>query len=654
MNQFVLEKQELMLSRWRDLVNTGALKPVGVSTIIVESWEECYNAGLDPYQKISFIKHKKTPQNLSNKVQTYLTLFYPIMKQAMNSIKGAGFQLYLVDQNACVLECIPDSGKIIDNWSEYSLGTNALSIAIIKQQNAQVIGAEHYCYAFHNSVSSAVPIFDAQGYLFGALGLIGSINEDHSHVFSVLSKAADKMMDRMTIKELNNKLSSLSETLNQVTSSVTDGIMILNTEGIIKSVNSTTENITGRESQEIIGFNFRDLCENFPLINQNDDEPLANIDALLKSFNKKYHCKTSIQMIEDKDEDIAGSIVFIRKNDTAVTKSTKCPHSKQYGFNSIMGKSKKLLECIHIAHMAVNNMSNVLLQGESGTGKDIIAQAIHHESPRRNGPFIAVNCGAIPPGLVSSELFGYVDGAFSGAKRGGQPGKFEAAKGGTLFLDEIGDMPLEAQVALLRVLEERKVIRVGSFKEIPVDVRVICATNKNLYAEVYAGRFREDLYFRINVIFIYIPPLRERDQDILLLIKYYLARLGASTEYINKIIKSPLAEELMQYQWPGNVRELQNVIERLMYIGKEPDLIRLKDLHLKINKLDSLSSSCITSTSNYNNEKYKDRKKQLIMLDESNEIKALMKKHNGNVTRVAAEMGFSRVTLYRKLKLYDI
>lgn len=649
MNHVDMKEQELLLSKWNNLVSHGELNPAGVSTVIVESWGNCYNAGLDPYKKIKFVNHIEKPSKIANKVQAYLSLFYPIMKQAIDSIKGSGFQLYLVDRNACVLKCIANHGRLIDNWSEERVGTNALSIAVLKQETAQVAGAQHYCSALHESVSSAIPVFDLQGNLFGALGLIGPVGEDHSHVLSVLVKAVDKMMDDITIKELNSKLISTSEVLKRLSNSVNDGIMILNAEGIVEYANLIAEQIIGKKSREIIGAHFRDLCKGCSIIKpEYNDDPFVNIDFLIKNFNSK----TTIEMIKDQNGDIAGAVIFVHRDDKTV--KTKVHYPKQHGFNSIMGKSKKLSDCIHIARMAVDNMSNVLLQGESGTGKDIIARAIHYESSRRDGPFIAVNCGAIPPGLVSSELFGYVDGAFSGAKRGGQAGKFEAARGGTLFLDEIGDMSLEAQVALLRVLQERKVTRVGDFEEIPVDVRVICASNKNLYEEVSAGRFREDLYYRINVIFVYIPPLRERDQDIILLTKYYLTRMGASVEFINKFIPSPLAEELRQYQWPGNVRELQNIVERLMIIGKEPDLIRLKDLQLNINQENTMPLPHISSSSGGNEKSYKARKRQLIMLDESNEIKSLMKKHNGNITRVAAEMGFSRVTLYRKLKLYDI
>ena len=195
-----------------------------------------------------------------------------------------------------------------------------------------------------------------------------------------------------------------------------------------------------------------------------------------------------------------------------------------YTFKDIVTNSPSMEEAIHLAKMAAVSMSNVLLEGESGTGKEVFAQAIHSESQRRNGPFVAVNCGAIPRELIGSELFGYTEGAFTGARKGGKLGKFELATGGTLFLDEIGDMPLEQQVSLLRVLQEKNITRIGDSRIIPVDVRVICATNKNLWQEVEAGNFRADLYYRLNVINITIPPSGS-GRKILFLFDYFLSKI---------------------------------------------------------------------------------------------------------------------------------
>lgn len=647
LNQVVLSKRDL-LSEWEQFIKTGSINPVGLNPIINDSWRRSYNAGVDPYQDMPYVTYKNKPDMCSEKLSTLISISYPIVDQTYNIIKGSGFHLFLVDEHACLVECIPVTRTIIDNWSEDVLGTNAIGTAIITRQTVQINGVEHYCHALHGLTTSAVPIIDCEGNLYGALGLIGPVYEDHSHVLSTLLKAVDKMKDCLTIDELSHKYMSVSKSLNRIIDSVPDGVVVLNSIGIIESVNTEGERILGKKTLDLRGLHFYNLVDH-PSENSYEDYPFNNMDCFLDNLNNKYHCETTIQMIKDEKDHIANVLIFIRNNICANINEYK-HHSSKPGFNNIMGKSKKLLASINVARIAADNMSNILLQGESGTGKDIFAQAIHNESPRRNGPFVAINCGAIPHELVSSELFGYVDGAFSGARRGGAPGKFEAAKGGTLFLDEISDMPLESQVALLRVLQDRKVTRIGDFKEIPVDIRIICATNRNLYQEVAAGKFREDLYYRINVISVNIPPLRERPEDITLLTKYYLAGMGLSSEFIAKIINSPLMEDLVHYQWPGNVRELQNIIERLVCITDKKDSIRLSDLNLNI-----IADTCENCIIDCNEKKpYKHRKQQIIMLDEANQIKTLMEKHHGNVSQVAREMGYSRVTMYRKLKLYDI
>lgn len=215
-----------------------------------------------------------------------------------------------------------------------------------------------------------------------------------------------------------------------------------------------------------------------------------------------------------------------------------------------------------MAKLAASSVSTVLLNGESGTGKELFAQAIHNASSRRRGPFIAINCGALPRDLIESELFGYDEGAFTGARKGGQLGKFEFANGGTIFLDEIGDMPLETQVKLLRVLQERQITRLGGHKAIPVDIRVIAATNRNLEQLVEQGNFRSDLFYRLNVMSITIPPLRERAEDTVLLTQNMLRKISKKLNKKIVRISTGFFQSIRNYSWPGNVRQLENVLER--------------------------------------------------------------------------------------------
>jgi DNA-binding NtrC family response regulator len=256
----------------------------------------------------------------------------------------------------------------------------------------------------------------------------------------------------------------------------------------------------------------------------------------------------------------------------------KAELTRQYDFGQLIGRSERMKDVFEAAQRVAPTHATVLLGGESGTGKGMLARAIHINSPRRDGPFIKINCSAIPENLMEAELFGYEKGAFTGAMKS-HPGKFEQADGGTVFLDEIGDVPMPIQVKLLRVLQEKEFERLGGTKTIRVSVRIIAATNQDLRAALEQGSFREDLYYRLNVVPIDIPPLRERREDIAFLIDHFLKRFAADTGDRIRGISSEAVEMLAGYRWPGNVRELENIIQRAMVMAKS-DVIGVEDIHL--------------------------------------------------------------------------
>jgi len=315
--------------------------------------------------------------------------------------------------------------------------------------------------------------------------------------------------------------------------------------------------------------------------------------------------------------------------------------SAMHHFSDIVTRNKSMKELISYAEAIAPGNATVLIEGESGTGKELFAQAIHNKSLRAAGPFVAVNCGAIPENLIESEFFGYVEGAFTGAVKGGRAGKFEQANGGTLFLDEIGEMPLSQQVALLRVLETKRVSRIGGYVEIPVDVRIICATNTNLKKAVEGGRFRKDLYYRLNVINLKIPPLRERKDDVLLLMGAFIRMFGRHRFDKEIAFRDEHIIALYEYDWPGNVREVQNIVERMMYIpAGEGNLIAntileaVEQQREKQNRAENSGARCDVLT----------EKDQVIKLREDCE---------GNISMMARKMGVSRNTMYRRIKKYE-
>lgn len=324
-------------------------------------------------------------------------------------------------------------------------------------------------------------------------------------------------------------------------------------------------------------------------------------------------------------------------------KSEKNRRAK-YFFKDIVGDSSESNSIKNLAKKSANTNSNVLIVGESGTGKELYAHSIHNASNRRLGPFIKINCGAIPAELLESELFGYEDGAFTGAKKGGKKGKFELANGGTIFLDEIGDMPMCMQVKLLRVIQEREVEKVGGNILKKIDVRIIAATNKNLEKLVEKNKFREDLYYRLNVIRINVPSLRERKEDILLisdfLVKKVSDRLGICIKGISKEAK----EYLCNYNWPGNIRELENVIERSANL-LDSDLV-IKPKHLPKEILKGYVVKAPTKENKY--------LKDIISEVEKEVICNCLEKNNGNKNKTSKILGISRANLYKKISEYNI
>ncbi|HQD90762.1 MAG: sigma 54-interacting transcriptional regulator [Syntrophomonadaceae bacterium] len=490
--------------------------------------------------------------------------------------------------------------------------------------------------------------------MLGAYGITERI-----HAQTQLQKAYDHLdqLVQERTKELtisNQALMLKEKLLMDIISNMSDGVIIISRQGEIEFINQTLKIMLGRTSVDI-----REQLSYEKLVadNKNLEKMLTKKQAfrdeeiVLTIEGREMQFLATGTPIEDPDGTTHKGILMLKplaEVHRLVNRYSISP--ARFCFDDILTRSEIMRDTIELAKAASQNKSTILIQGESGTGKEMFAQSIHNQSRYADGPFIAVNCGAIPRELVGSELFGYVEGAFTGARKGGSPGKFELAQGGTLFLDEIGDMPLEQQAALLRVLQEKQVCRLGSSKAIPIDVRVICATNRDLYSEVQKGTIRKDLYFRLNVISLRIPPLRERPEDIDLLLKHFLVQGDPQwLEHIHAI--DPVVWDLLKrYSWPGNVRELQNFAERIQFAVNDY-VIRPEDLPLEIQTLyyDRETDRSITPLPL----KQLNIKQQLAEV-EANQIKALLIQYNGNVSRVAEALGVSRRTVDRRIKKYGL
>lgn len=464
----------------------------------------------------------------------------------------------------------------------------------------------------------------------------------------------DQLVQERT-KELttsNQALMLQERLLMDIISNMSDGVIIISRQGEIEFINQTLKVMLGKTRADIKEqLSFEMLVAD----NKNLERMLTKKQAFrdeevsLAMEGRDMQFLATGTPIEGPDGRV-NKIILVLKPLAEVHRLVNRYSSFQarFHFDDILTCSEIMEDTIELAKAASRNKSTILIQGESGTGKEMFAQSIHNQSKFADGPFIAVNCGAIPRELVGSELFGYVEGAFTGARKGGSPGKFELAQGGTLFLDEIGDMPLEQQAALLRVLQEKQVSRLGSSKAIPVNVRVICATNRDLYNEVQKGTIRKDLYFRLNVISLRIPPLRERPEDIDLLLKHFLIQGDPEWLEHTPTIDPAVWKLLKNYPWPGNVRELQNFAERIQFAVKDYS-IKLEDLPYEIQTLHEKETvRPIMSMPAYLNIK------QQLAEVEAQQIKALLLQFNGNVSRVAEALGVSRRTVDRRIKKYGL
>lgn len=442
-----------------------------------------------------------------------------------------------------------------------------------------------------------------------------------------------------------------------------EGLAVVDKNGIIQVFNEAYSRYVGVSKEEAIGKYAEDVIENsrLPIVlktgipersqahklkGQNlivhriplwkNNEVIGAIGMLV------YEGISEIYQSIEQMEHLEGAF----KQDKTLLIPGKKTNKKQVRFEDILGNSQAISIPKQLAIKASKTKATVLITGDSGVGKEQFARAIHDSYLTKNENFISVNCAAIPKDIIEAELFGYEEGSFTGAKQGGSVGKFEQAEGGTLFLDEISEMPLNVQAKILRALQEREVVKVGGRVTIPINIRVIAATNRDLSKLVKAGKFREDLYYRLNVIPLKIPSLKERKDDIPLIIAYRLKELAKTHQIQEKTIDEKIIREFYLYDWPGNIRELFNILERL-YVLTSGDHITYEDylnlVNLKINKQNQLKSN------------------ELAFVDEDNKrvheinlIKEAISDAKGNKTEAAKRLNISRATLYNKLNRYDL
>ncbi|WP_156290057.1 sigma-54 interaction domain-containing protein [Oceanobacillus salinisoli] len=463
------------------------------------------------------------------------------------------------------------------------------------------------------------------------------------------------------------------EWLEEIIHLLNERIVVVNREGIIQYMDKAYCDFIHTTQDEVVGKPVQDVIENtrMHIVAKTGKEEIQDFQPINDSVMVASRFPI---MIDGKLEGAVGTVMFpdpeklrsfknnikqlindLRYYRSEVEKDLK----SKYTFDDLVGESPEFRKLKEFAKVVSGSDSSVLLTGESGTGKELFANAIHNSSLRDDHPFVPINCAAIPEELLESELFGYEDGAFTGAKRGGKKGLFEIAEKGTVFLDEIGDMPLSMQSKLLRALQEREIQPVGGQKIIPIDVRIIAATHRDLEKMVEEGTFRQDLYYRINVIHLEIPPLRKRKDDIPLLSNMLLKKLEKKFYRKGVHLSTEVMERFQQHSWPGNVRELENVLERAINV-LDNDTIELGDvpLYIRDQKSDETSTedSKLPSSNSESNlaslpiQPLKDT----MALVEKQVIEKTLEFTHGNKLKAAKLLGIGKTSLYDKCKVYDI
>lgn len=644
---------------WKKFIITSEIDTLVIRPVIADSWKRCKLAGVDPYSKRpTGMLNNKEIKALLERNRHLIEVSWPILKIIGEMIRGSGFRVDLLDKDSYFLKILSDMemleeskklGSVIGaNRSELVAGTNGIGIALSTGKSIQILGPEHYNTYHHNWTCSAAPIYDPSGNIVGVVNMSGNYRLLHKHTLGMVVSIANAIESALKIEEKVFELSINNKFLNTIIESISDGLIVINKKGELTHLNSIAAKILCKKSHEAIGKPIDKLIRtNFSLLDILNNrkgylEKEIIVTPLYGKENSQYLLTEKV--VKDSEGECQGV--------TALFKEMKKVHrlvgnfigaNTRYNFSSIIGKNIRLMKVVNLAKVASISSCKILIQGESGTGKEIFAQAIHNNSNRKGKPFIAINCAAIPRDLVESELFGYDEGAFTGAKRGGRPGKFEIAEGGTLFLDEIESMPLDAQPKLLRVLESNQLTRVGGNKIIPIDVRIISSTNRDLLQMAKEGNFREDLLYRLNTVTIDIPPLRKRKEDIPILVNYICGKIGRKVNKNNIGIDKKVLKVLCDYIWSGNIRELENVLERAILLLKGNCIT-----------IDVIPENIRCFKSGNINIKEKKETNFLISGIEKGAIIEVLKKNKNNISKTSRMLGIDRSTLYRKIKRYKL
>lgn len=624
-----------------------------VSESIHRSWERCLKQGLINDTKLQL---EPTTTSHLNFLRDQNALLIDHTQSEFESlyahIAGTQSMIILSDANGIILNATGNAGFMTKaqrvalqpgvSWNESTTGTNAIGTAIIENRPILVKGAEHFLERNGFLNCSASPIHDPTGNIIGVLDLSGDYRQPHEHTLSLIRMSVQLIENKLFQEQFKNDFVIHFHTRSEFIGTLWEGIAVFSNEGKLLAANQSGIFQMGLPSSNYLGTTLEsifdvDLAGLIALGRKNASQNPNKIR--LRNGNTFF---VSIEIPHD-----ALKPVFGRPQ----TSAQSTPESPYKALDSLNSGDEKIHALIEKLKQAINHDIPIVIEGETGTGKELFAQAIHASSQKRSGPFVAINCAAIPEGLIESELFGHEEGAFTGARKRGSPGRILQANGGTLFLDEIGEMPLAMQARLLRVMQSKEVTPLGSTKSYKVDISVISATNVSLKEQISKRLFREDLYYRLHGYKISLPPLRNRS-DLPLLIQRILR------DQLNKngvLIDAEVIELFQRYAWPGNIRELFHVLQTAS-VFMDGNALRKQDLPEDF--LDEVSKLRLMQPFNQHHTTPKLPKKETDQYDidrqERELIMQAIKVNFGNIGAATKNLGISRATLYRKLKKWGV
>lgn len=643
-----------IMSSWERFLSGDEAASDALRRLIDDSWRRCQGASVDPG------RHQAPPPIGENSLHTLrdecgelLSASAPVMASARDFLSETGTVMVLTDQSGTILNLEGDmstrgaaenvhllSGA---NWSELACGTNAIGTALAVGQPVQIHSAEHYCAGIKRWSCSATVIRDPyDGSILGVVDVSGLSASYSRHSLALVVATAGRIENRLAKIELGIRYRLLEGCVDRLSGTSSDGIIVFDRRGRAIKAN-------GRASAVLADLGIGEAAV--------APDGLASLSLSWKKGQQvpdelpEWMRQEWLEPVIQNGEHIGALLTLPSRRSGGSGRVSSvafsCDAAEKGAFERVVGESPSLLQAVGRAQQLAKSRVPVLLLGETGVGKDVFARCIHESGATRDAPFVALNCGGFSRELLTSELFGYTEGSFTGARRGGMIGKIEAADGGTLFLDEIGEMPIDLQPHFLRVLEEGEVYRLGENKPRKVNFRLIAATNRDLRKEIQAGRFRMDLFYRVAVTSINIPSLRERAADIPLLGDYYLQRLSLQHGLEPRVLASGAVELLRQYGWPGNIREFRNVMESMLLTARGRVLT---EADLPLDLVMTLGGNGSTALDMQGDER------DLTCLEnaERDAILRAIKGCRGNMTAVARELGIAKSTVYVKLKRFGL